>query len=469
MNLDIKNFLGDSIIYGLSGGLNKVISILLFPLLIATLSESEYGLYDYFVVTTAFAIIAITFGLDSGLARYYYNDESQEYRSGLIANVLILYLLIYSFQFIALYYFFWFQTILHTSTEISFFDFQINLFFSLIISFSLNLLRWTHRKLGFVVISMGILLVQLVVYYTLSQFFQLNLYAAIKILTVINGGFFLISLIFIRNIFSFKINFKDRKELIYYSIPLGLMGILASFSAPYERTIIANNFDEIMLTKYAVISKLGILITIAINAFHTAWGPFILSRDINSKEIRILANKLMEYYVLIGLLIIWTISLLSPYIIPIFTEIELDDYYGIVALISLTFLMRGLGWLFDTAQIVNKSSKFGLVGSIIQTVLLLLLLKILANNFGLHGIVYALFIAQFVRLVYDWKVSRQWERIFKVDLYSIAFIVCFTITIYFLILNSSKLNWFENHIKAIIVIITGMIFYKTYRGTIKST
>lgn len=457
MNKNVKIFIGDSFVYGISSALNKVIGIILFPLLITQLGENEFGLYDYYLVSTSFAVIAITFGFDSGLARFYYNEDSLKYRNGLITNVLILNTSFYILQFI-LFLFFRKDTLFGQDGKLDFYFFQINLFFQLGIGFALNLLRWSQRKTGFVIVSVGTLLFQLIIFYLVSHYHGLDLINAIAILLSVNGVFFVISLFFVFRVFSFDLVFKDLLELILYSLPLGVIGVLASFSPTYERSLVINFFNESVLTKYSIISKMGILITIAINAFHSAWGPFILSRDIYSKEIQEIANKLLVNYVRFGLVFVLFVSLVTPSLIRFFTEIALEEYFELVLLISFVFLMRGLGWLFDTAQILNKSSKYSLIGSLIQSTIVFLSLSWSAREFSLHGVVHVLVVAQLVRLLYDWYISRRWQRVFTLDMEALGLILWGGGAFYFSIVWVNSCTWVESHFYAFLAFLAGCFF-----------
>ena len=208
---------------------------------------------------------------------------------------------------------------------------------------------------------------------------------------------------------------------------------------------------------------MGILVTIVINAFHSAWGPFILSRDINTLEVRDSANRLLINYVRFGLALVLFLSLIGPIMIGYFSEVVLDDYFNLVILISLTFLLRGLGWLYDTAQIVNKSSKFSLFGALIQSAIVFSLLSWSAREFSLHGLVHVVLVAQLVRLLFDWGVSRRWERIFTLDLEALCLIIWGGLAFYFCIVWVNSFSWLESHLYAfLLTLIGGLLINKIF-------
>lgn len=445
MKKNLKSFLGDTIVYGVVASLNKAISLLLFPLLVVSLSETEYGLYDYFNVLVAFFVIGLTFGFDSGLARFYYNSNDKSYRDGLVTAVLILHILFFIFQFIFSFFAYrYVKKILNN--EIDFFLLQINILFQLFIGFSLNLFRWSKERLKYIVISVGILVLLSCSLFYLKNHGLLDLHIALYALTIVNGFFFILSLFFVKGAFVFQKSFIDLKKLVIYSIPLGIIGVLSSFTAPFERTIILSKFSELELTKYSIAYKIGIIITLGINAFHSAWGPFVLSRNLSAEgDLRFIDN-LMKYFLLMSVLISIVISGLSPHFIAIFTNVNLISVFPLIFLISLVFICRGLGWIFETSQTINKSSKYLLVSTIIHSFLTLGLIIFLSNLFGLLGIAFALLFGQLIKILFDFFISRKFGQLFPSDSKALIYLVIIIFTQCIHVFYMNQKNWLASHL-----------------------
>ena len=74
----IKLFFKDSLIYGISGFLNKGINLFLLPIYIRVLKPEDYGIMDFLVVFFALAGVFFSLEIYQAVARYYheFNDEN---------------------------------------------------------------------------------------------------------------------------------------------------------------------------------------------------------------------------------------------------------------------------------------------------------------------------------------------------------------------------------------------------------
>lgn len=83
-----KDFVKDSIGYGLGSGLKKFIGLLLLPFYTRALSPEEYGILDI-LSTTSFLISSfLSFGFDSAVGFYYYKFEGTRRKTLLYINLL---------------------------------------------------------------------------------------------------------------------------------------------------------------------------------------------------------------------------------------------------------------------------------------------------------------------------------------------------------------------------------------------
>jgi len=82
----IKQLAGESIVYGLSGIINKFISVFLVPLYTRILLPSDYGVLNLVNTTFYFVAIFVVFALDNSAARWFYDSDNTEERKKPIAT-----------------------------------------------------------------------------------------------------------------------------------------------------------------------------------------------------------------------------------------------------------------------------------------------------------------------------------------------------------------------------------------------
>ncbi|HHH54225.1 MAG TPA: hypothetical protein ENK91_11235, partial [Bacteroidetes bacterium] len=153
------NFLAkDSFIYGGGNAINKLISLLVFPLLTRYFSTGQYGILDSFYLIANLFTILLVFGQDSAVARYYYEYENIKQKKQVVSQSL----LIQVFFMILLIPILW-----NMAPDISMIYTKkidyVNIIKIIIIlipigvahNFSVNLLKWTFQRWKFLLLTVG--------------------------------------------------------------------------------------------------------------------------------------------------------------------------------------------------------------------------------------------------------------------------------------------------------------------------
>ncbi len=82
----LKRLSGDSLIYGLSSVLIKFISFFLFPFFARELNPADYGLINIFNTLTFFTAAVISLGLDAAVTRWFYDENTEDYKNKIFSN-----------------------------------------------------------------------------------------------------------------------------------------------------------------------------------------------------------------------------------------------------------------------------------------------------------------------------------------------------------------------------------------------
>ncbi len=76
----LKRLSGDSLVYGLGQVGGRVVNLLLVPVLTRVLVPQQYGVADLVTAYSASALLVLVFGMDSALARFFYEQPDREAR-----------------------------------------------------------------------------------------------------------------------------------------------------------------------------------------------------------------------------------------------------------------------------------------------------------------------------------------------------------------------------------------------------
>ncbi|MGA9267138.1 MAG: oligosaccharide flippase family protein, partial [Rhodomicrobium sp.] len=78
----------DAAVYGIGGALTKLLSLITFPLLARHFSVQDFGLIDLLNTAVLLLSVLLAFGLDSAVARFFYENEEIDYRRQIVSQAL---------------------------------------------------------------------------------------------------------------------------------------------------------------------------------------------------------------------------------------------------------------------------------------------------------------------------------------------------------------------------------------------
>ena len=153
-----KVLFSDTIMYGFVNAFSKLISFLLFPLLATYFTVVEYGVLDYAQSFTTLLVLSLTFGLDSGLVRFFYDNDDKQNRKQLITEVFYFELFLIGI-YLFLSYLFKNQIVelLHIKINKLLGVVILQVPFILLMNFCQNILKWTFQRKQFLSISISYL------------------------------------------------------------------------------------------------------------------------------------------------------------------------------------------------------------------------------------------------------------------------------------------------------------------------
>ena len=155
----LKFLLKDSFVYGLAGAVNRVLILITFPIIVRFFPKDEFGEIDAINYIAALALPFVILGLDSAVARYFYDVEDKGERKKIVSEGLLFYtifsilisviLLLFSEQLLFKY--------LGNNTYSQLFRLSIiSLPLRGILSYNMGLCKWMLKRNAFLILSLDI-------------------------------------------------------------------------------------------------------------------------------------------------------------------------------------------------------------------------------------------------------------------------------------------------------------------------
>lgn len=344
---DIKNTVKQSAIYGLSRISLKFVSFILTPVISIYFTVSEYGVLDRLERFWQIIFAVSLFGMETALLRWYTLTENKEEKKSLIFTIL-LYLAGLNIVLVLI------GSIFSASLSQIIFDnrgfaniivltFLIACFEALMVV-PLSLLRAENKPGKYLLITIAGTVIALV----------LQLYFLIYTNNKLEGIFiskfiapcltFLVLLPFLLKRMSLKFSLRHLKELLAFTFPLMLTGVVSTLLNSVNRFILGfiGKPDDVGL--FSLASNIsGILTFVLISPFQLAFNAIFWQKLKDSNAARFFTKSVTYSF----LLYVWgalVISLLIPYIIKIYipTKPAYWESQKLVSILSMSLVFYGM-------------------------------------------------------------------------------------------------------------------------------
>lgn len=454
----IKKLAGQTVIYGLSSIIGRVINFFLTPFYVRIFTESENGtMYDLFALS-AFIMIIFTYRLETAYFRYATDDENREktFTTALFS-------------------------ILGTSI----------VFFAAIMAFSGNiaeLLRYPDHP-EYIRMFAGILILDALVEIPLAKLRlqgKAKKYALIKILNIsINVGlnFFVLyflpksltdaSFSFLKplaNIFydptirvgyvfmfnliasgstlllllpSYKFSIKEfdpvlLKKMIWYALPLVIVSFAGIVNEMLDRQLLkyilpySNKENRAQLGIYGANYKLAMLISLFTQAFRYAAEPFFFShaKEKNAPKLYAMIAKYFTIANLLGFLVI----VLYLHYFKLYVGAPGSRFHEglkVVPILLMANIFLGLYYNISTWFKVTDKTSYGMLIALAGALITIVLNVWWIPIFGYMGSAWATLICYVSMTAMSYLIGKKYYTM-EYDWLGIISYICFAIALYFI-------------------------------------
>ena len=460
----LKKLAGQTVIYGLSSVVGRLLNYLLVPLYTRYFLPSEYGVVTELYAYVAFLVVILTYGIETAFFRYSQKvpNKKSVYSTALIS------LLITSCIFISIIYF----NSSPISNWLQYPEFPEYIrWFAIIIgldavsAISFAKLREQNKASRFALVR----LLNIFINIGLNLFFIIYCpYAlekglsSVEFVNSVYSADIGVGYIFIANLIASVVTFLmllpemiksvwifDKslwKQMMIYGLPLLIAGLAGMTNETIDRILLkhllpsnVNSSSELGL--YGAFYKLSILMILFIQTFRFAAEPFFFAQE-KEKNARKVYADVMKYFVIITSFIFLSVSLFYDFIILFLGENYHDPRgFKVVSILLAANLFLGIYYNLSIWYKLSEKTKYGAYLSMFGAVITLCLNFILIPKIGFVGSAWATLICYVSMTVASYYLGRKHYKI-PYPLKRISFYLGLVAVLYFtsMLFNSHIIN-----------------------------
>lgn len=414
----LKELSKDTLIYGISTIVGRLLNFLFVPFFTNVFNPGEYGyifiIYSYIAI---FNIVYI-YGLDSAYLKYAaFKDAADDkdnfstpyisvfFTSVLISSIIILFrkdicALIEIPQ--------GYSSLIIIASTILFFDSNSNIPFLK--------LRLERKAKLFSLLKVSNILVNLVANFVLIFYYKLGI-EAILISNLLAAALTLVLLIptIIKN-FRIRINYPLLKKLLKFGLPYLPAGLALMFVQVIDVPILERLTNVETVGIYKANYKLGIFMMLFVGMFQYAWQPFFLN---NSKveNIKEIFAKVLTYFCLISGILLVLISLFIEDIIKIsFWGYHLIgqrywDGIPIIPIVLFAYIFNGMYVVFSAGIYIEEKSIYAPLVTGLGAIVNILANFFLIPVFNITGAALATLLSYIIMALGYYIVTQKYYKI----------------------------------------------------------
>lgn len=398
----LKAFLKDSAIYAIPSFVSRGLSLFLIPLYTRVLDPSDYGALDLITVFAGIVNLTVAFEISQGVARFYSAEPDPSRKTGYASSAFWFTVVCY-LTFLILSFLFSNEISPLVMGQVGFEgDFKIGLFyifFSGLVFFIQNQLRWEMKSKSYALVSLIFTLVTAAFCIWLAYFKNEGL---IGLLWGMVWGAVVAALVgiwLLRKSIPLKINRELLAEMLKFSIPLVPASLAVWVSGYIDRLMISHFLSLSEVGLYGIGFRLASLITLVMVGFQAALTPLVYTYHQNPETPAQLA-KIFRFCLAVSLILFAGINLFVNEILSLFTQ---PSFYGAskVVIYLVPSILLAQMYIFAPGIFIAKKTHYVLwinvFGALVNTLLNYLMIPVLgfvgaglATLIG-NGLVFALY------------------------------------------------------------------------------
>lgn len=399
----LKSLAKDTAIYGLSSIVGRFLNYLLVPLYTAVIPASTggYGVVSNVYAYTALILVFLTFGMETGFFRF--ANKSGEHPEKVYANTLI-FVGGLSLIFVILCMLF-----LHPISSLLEYPDHPDYIAMMVLVVALDsfqcipfaYLRYKKRPIKFasiklfnivgnILLNLFFLLLcpwldvhahQLVSWFYRPEYLVGYIFVSNLIMSLVQMFFFIPEL----RGFSYRVDKVLLKQMISYSFPILVFGVVGILNQTIDKMIYPFLFDDrqeglVQLGIYSATSKVAMIMAMFTQAFRYAYEPFVFGKN-KEGDNRKMYSAAMKYFFIFSLLAFLTVM----FYMDILRYMVARDYWeglSVVAIVMGAEIFKGIYFNLSFWYKLTDETQWGAYFSIIGCAVILALNIWLVPTYG---------------------------------------------------------------------------------------
>ncbi|MFN8282692.1 MAG: oligosaccharide flippase family protein [Chitinophagales bacterium] len=420
-----KKLATDTVAYGVSSILARIINFLFGFLIIKFITPAEFGTYTNFYAYAGFILVVLTHGMETAYFRFVNKEDSKETAFSTafysIFFVVILFILItYVFQ----------KSISDYVKEPAFY---LQLFVWMMAFDTLAAIPFASlRKQGRPMVFAGLKILNIlffivfnvvffIVFPKLNMSFSVTKVSYIFIANLVASVLtFIILLLQFRQL-KFSIDFSLYKKMLWYAMPIMLVGFAGMINEVLDRIIMTRLLpgneleNKIQLGIYGFNYKFAMIISMFLQAYRFAAEPLFFKNADKADNKQMLANT-MKFYTICVCCLFLLITLFMPLIQFGFSKYAPSSatYFvgvGIVPILLMANICLGIYFNISTWYKITDKTYIGAVISIIGAIITVVMNIILVPQIGYFGGAWATLACYAVMLIIGYITEQKYYPI----------------------------------------------------------
>ncbi len=423
----LKKLAGETVIYGASSIIGRLLNWLLVPLYTNLFIPEQYGIVTNLMSYVAILLVVLTYGMETG----YFRFASDEKESNLTFSTGFISLLFTSVLFCA-------AIIIFINPLSDYLDVAANKSYVILLALTLGFdsitslpfaklrqenraVRYAGLKLINIGVNLGINLFFLVLCPLIYKHFPD--FPITKIWNPEFGIGYIFLAIFISSLINLllllpdilKVDLKlDRKllfKILRYSSPILIVSICGTLNINLDKMIMPELIPEsqnplYQTGIYGANYKLAVIMTLFIQAFRYSFEPFFFSQAKEKRSKQVYADVL-KYFVIFGLIIFLSVMFYID-IVKILIDPRYHKGLGIVPYVLMANLFFGIFFSLSLWYKLTDKTHFGAYIAILGTIITIVLNILLVPKFGYMGAAYSVLACFFTITVISYIAGQKY-------------------------------------------------------------
>lgn len=437
----IKQLMGESAIYGLSGIISRFISIFLVPLYTSIFTTADYGIMNLIGSFFFFVNIFVVFALDNSASRWYYDTTDEKDQKTTISSwfwfqlgvsTILCCIIIILSGFLS-------RKLLSQSDPLFFIIPSLSVITNVFTTIVSNWFRMRRKAVQTVAfnLSFSILTILLTVYFVV--YLKKGVLGVFYATLISNALSSLICLFILKSWISIRFFSLNRlKEMLHFSLPL-IPTALCFWVINSSSSFILNMYcdlDEVGLFQLGV--TISTAITLVTSSFQMAWGPFaysILSKE-NAKQVY---SFVLSAYSIIANLLALGVALFAEDILILLTNPAYYGAYFVAGILTFNATIYSYVYIVGIGNGIVKNNKPLAIAVFISACITLLSIFLLTPFLGKTGTALGMLIGNlFIPVYVYFSAQKNYPIPYNAPLVLILILSAFTLFSLYMSLRSDS-------------------------------